>query len=92
MFSNVLCEAESKMALLYVAGGYCKMAQSLWRGIGQNVTYMHFPFDPTNPLLGIYFKDTPATRKDIHMKLFIVTTSDGTYFTKDWEQPRGLIK
>lgn len=45
----------------------------------------HFPFDPANPLVGIYFKDTLASRKDICIKLFVVTTTSRTYFTKDWK-------
>lgn len=47
------------------------------------ITYVHFPFDPTNPLLGIYSKDMLAKRKDICMKLFTVTAVGRTYFTQD---------
>lgn len=42
---------------------------------------MHFPFDPANPTLGIYSKDTLANKMDAW--LFTVTTVSGIYSEKD---------
>lgn len=66
---SALYGAVGETAPTHVAGKYCSVGRIL---------SAHFPFDPKNPLLAIYFKDTLAKRKDIYMKLFIVTTLQKT--------------
>lgn len=57
-----------------IAGGSCDGAIPMeghlqWR----KITHMPFSFDPIHLLQGIHSKDILPKRKDIYMKLFIVT-------------------